>query len=177
MFNSSTGRIHNWLQNYAPRAFSCGDCDNDGIVDGIEDTDGDGVFTPGVDSSGICDVCDPLGINMFSATLVGGDTLTMCGEIDEDSIAFMVEFTGGWEPFTIELEERDVATNATTTLTFTNYFPGDRIYVSPTTTSSYRMTRITDSPPTSMTNANVAFCELTDVIFLIDTIEITVEGP
>jgi len=114
-------------------------------------------------------------------TLVGGDTLTMCGEIDEDSIAFMVEFTGGWEPFTIELEERDVATNATTTLTFTNYFPGDRIYVSPTTTSSYRMTRITDSPPTSMTNAmtnaNVAFCELTDANFLIDTLEVTVEGP
>ncbi len=175
VFNSSTGRIHNWLGNYAPRAFSCGDCDNDGIVDGIEDTNGDGMYSSPPDSSDICDVCDPLGINMFAATLIGGDTLTMCGEVDEDSVAFMVEFTGGWEPYIIELEERDVATNATTTLTFNDYYPGDRIYVSPTTTSSYRMTRIRDTPP--MNDQGTTFCELTDANFLIDTIEVTVEGP
>lgn len=174
VFNSSTGRIHNWVNNYAPQAYSCGDCDSDGIADGIEDTNGNGVFDPGVDTSGICDVCDPLGINMFSATLVGGDTLTMCGAVDEDSIALMVNLTGGWSPFVITLEGTEAGTGTTSTLTFTDYEVGDRIYVAPSTTTTYRMTNITDSPPTN--DQGVTFCTINpDSLF--ESIEITVEGP
>ena len=103
-FNSSTGRVHNWFGNYNTQAYSCGDCDDDGIADGIEDTNGDGDYDMGIDSSGICDVCDPNGINLYSATLLGGDTLTQCGASGEDSIALMVNITGGWSPFIITLD-------------------------------------------------------------------------
>ncbi len=174
VFNSSTGRIHNWVNNYAPQAYSCGDCDSDGIADGIEDTNGNGFFDPGVDTSGICDVCDPLGINMFSATLVGGDTLTQCGAVGEDSIALMVELTGGWSPFDITIEATETGSGAVTTLTFNDYEVGDRIYVSPAATSTFRMTNITDTPPTN--DQGVTFCTINpDSLF--ETIEVTVEGP
>ena len=89
-FNSSTGRVYNWRGNYNTRAFSCGDCDSDGIADGIEDSDGDGMFSPG-DTSEICNVCDPLGVGNFRATLMGGDTVTLCGAVGEDSVALMVD--------------------------------------------------------------------------------------
>jgi len=50
----STGQIYNWKNNYAPFAHSCKDCDEDGIVDALEDTNGDGVFTPNEDASNLC---------------------------------------------------------------------------------------------------------------------------
>ena len=43
------------LGNYSTSAYSCHDCDEDGIVDALEDTNGDGVYTPGVDASNLCD--------------------------------------------------------------------------------------------------------------------------
>ena len=174
VFNSSTGRIHNWLANYSPQAFSCGDCDSDGIVDGIEDTNGDGVYTSPPDSSGICDVCDPLGINMFSATLLGGDTLTMCGAINEDSIPLMVELTGGWSPFTIVIEGTKSISGFKDTFTVTGYEVGDRIYVSPDTTTTYKMINLWDSPPINA--QGVDSCVINpDSLF--EVIEVTVEGP
>jgi len=45
----------NILGNYSTSAYSCHDCDQDGIVDALEDTNGDGIFTPGVDVSNLCD--------------------------------------------------------------------------------------------------------------------------
>ncbi|MEM6316433.1 MAG: hypothetical protein AAF960_02120 [Bacteroidota bacterium] len=173
-FNSSTGRVHNWLGNYNERAYSCGDCDSDGIVDGIEDTNGNGVFDILTDSSAICDVCDPLGVNMFSATLSGGDTLTMCGEVNEDSVALMVDLTGGWSPFIIYLESTKDITGEVDTLVFTNYEVGDRIYVAPDTSTVYRMVNITDSPPTNA--QGVTECTINpDSLF--ETVRVTVEGP
>ncbi|MEM1118817.1 MAG: hypothetical protein AAGJ18_00125 [Bacteroidota bacterium] len=174
VFNSSTGRIHNWLNNYAPQAYSCGDCDSDGIADGIEDTNGNGTFDPGVDSSGICDVCDPLGINFFSATLMGGDTLTMCGAAGEDSVALMVNLTGGWSPFDITVQAYDSLTMTADTIVFNDYEVGDRVYVSPMTTTTYRMINVTDTPP--MNDQGVTFCTINpDSLF--EHIEVTVEGP
>lgn len=40
--------------NYAPFAWDCHDCDNDGIPNALEDTNGDGQYTPGVDVSDLC---------------------------------------------------------------------------------------------------------------------------
>jgi len=171
VFNSSTGTIHNWVANYSPLAFSCGDCDEDGLVDGIEDTNGDGSFTPGIDSSGLCDVCDPLGVNNFSASLSGQDALMMCGAAGEDSVALFVNLTGGWSPFTIVYEGN------TGTGTFrdsvTNYLSGDSIFVSPDTTTTYSIVSIKDTPPNM---DSVSYCEIhPDSLF--NTVEIMVEGP
>jgi len=174
-FNSSTAQVHNWLGNYNTRAFSCGDCDSDGIADGIEDTNGDGVYTPGVDSSEICNICDPLGVGNFRATLLGGDTVTLCGAVGEDSVALMVDLTGGWSPFAITLEKTENVSGSTRTLTFTDYEVGDRIYVAPSATSTYRMVTITDSPP-QPNDQDSLFCTIS-VDSLFETVEVTVEGP
>jgi len=40
---------------YNTAAYSCHDCDQDGIADALEDTNGDGRYTPGVDASNLCD--------------------------------------------------------------------------------------------------------------------------
>jgi hypothetical protein len=171
VFNSSTGNIHNWVANYSPLAFSCGDCDDDGLVDGLEDTNGDGMYTMGVDSSAICDVCDPYGVNNFSATISGQDTLTMCGAANEDSVALYVTLTGGWNPFTVVYERWD-GTN-TVRDSVMNYESGDPIYVSPDTTSNYRIVTIRDTPPNM---DSVMYCEIhPDSLF--DTVTVTVEGP
>lgn len=173
-FNSSTGRVYNWKDNYNTLAHSCDDCDDDGIADGIEDTNGDGDYDMGIDSSGICDVCDPNGINFYTATLIGGDTLTQCGAAGEDSIALMVDITGGWSPFDITLEETNVRTGEKQTLMFADYEVGNRIYVSPDSTAEYRIVTITDSPPTNI--QGITFCTI-DTDSLFDTITVTVEGP
>ena len=174
-FNSSTGRVHNWLGNYNIQAFSCGDCDEDGIADALEDTDGDGMYDMTLDSSAICDACDPLGIGFSRATLLGGDTLTRCGNLaDMDSIALTVDITGGWSPFVITLEETNNTTLAKDTLVFTDYRVGDRIYVSPDSTADYRIVTITDS--LFVDAGTTFFCEImADSLF--DTITVRVEGP
>ncbi len=173
-FNSSTGAVHNWLGNYNTRAFSCDDCDEDGIADGLEDTDGDGMFSPG-DTSDICDVCDPNGVNFYTATLIGGDTLTQCGAAGEDSIALMVDITGGWSPFVVTLEETNNITGAKDTLVFTDYEVGNRIYVSPDSTADYRIVTITDRPPSTGIQGMIVCTIDSDSLF--DTIRVTVEGP
>ena len=171
VFNSSTGMIYNWGGNFASFAFSCGDCDGDGVVDGLEDTNGDGVFTPGIDSSAVCDVCDPNGINNFSATISGADTLSICGAIGEDSVALFVNTTGGWSPFTVIYEGWN--DNATFQDTVTNYTSGDPIFVSPDTTTQYRIVTIRDTPPNM---DSVMYCEISaDSLF--DTVRVVIEGP
>lgn len=179
VFNSSEGTIHNWEANYNPLAFSCGDCDEDGIVDGLEDTNGNGIdesdFMPPLDSSGICDVCDPNGINFFSATLSGGDVLTMCAAAGEDSVALFVTPTGGWSPFFIDIEEENKLTGEINTFTVSSYVVGDSIWVSPDSTSTYKMVAMRDSPP-SLTLGGLNYCEINpDSLF--EDVEIVVEGP
>lgn len=50
----NTGQTYSWKNNYAPFAYSCKDCDEDGIKDALEDTNGDGIFTPEIDASNFC---------------------------------------------------------------------------------------------------------------------------
>jgi hypothetical protein len=46
--------FYSYTGNYAPFAWDCNDCDNDGIPNALEDTNGDGEYTPGVDVSDLC---------------------------------------------------------------------------------------------------------------------------
>ena len=55
LITSNLERISNISGIYSPAAHSCQDCDEDGIVDALEDTNGDGIYTPGVDASDLCD--------------------------------------------------------------------------------------------------------------------------
>ena len=46
--------FYGYAGNYGHSAWSCADCDNDGIPNALEDTNGDGQWTPGVDVSNLC---------------------------------------------------------------------------------------------------------------------------
>jgi len=167
VFNTNTGSIFNWGANYAPEAFSCDDCDMDGILDGIEDTNGDGMFTPGVDSSDLCDACDPLGIVNFSATLEGGDLLSVCDGGSLDSAALSVSMTGGEAPYTVYLGLDSGDPLVHTTQSINVAASGDTFYVRPTVTTTYTLDSIVDA----------LGCALIDMDSLMGQAVVTVEGP
>ena len=54
VFDLTNAGFYNYAGNYAPSAWSCHDCDSDGIPNALEDTNGDGAWTPGVDASDLC---------------------------------------------------------------------------------------------------------------------------
>ncbi len=164
VFNTNTGAIHNWQSNYAPNAFSCEDCDGDGIPDGLEDTNGDEMFTPGVDSSDFCDPCDPLGIKNHSASLTGGDILNMCSA--QDSAGLTATMSGGVEPYTVYLGVTPSG-GAKTTQSFSDITSGDTFYVKPTITTDYILDSIVDA----------LGCALTDPDSLLGLVTVMVEGP
>lgn len=164
VFNTNTGAIHNWQSNYAPQAFSCEDCDGDGIPDGLEDTNGNEMFDVGVDSSDFCDPCDPLGIKNFSAMLDGGDILSVCSA--QDSAGLTTTMSGGEGPFTVYL---GVTPNGgtKTAQSFPNINSGDTFYVKPTITTDYQLDSIVDA----------LGCTLTDPDSLLGVVTVVVEGP
>ncbi|MBK8563214.1 MAG: T9SS type A sorting domain-containing protein [Saprospiraceae bacterium] len=46
VFDMVTGDVYEYMGNYSPSAWSCNDCDGDGILNAFEDTDGDGAWNP-----------------------------------------------------------------------------------------------------------------------------------
>src|SRR5690606_25964465 len=129
--------IYYYSNNYALSAWSCHDCDSDGLLDAQEDTNGDGTYSVG-DTTDMCDPCDP--IHPLIAEM-SGDTI-MCSV--EDEVYIYVNITNahpvyGWEPYIIEY------TDGTDTTTVNNYFSGDPITVSPTATDTFTIVSVTDS--------------------------------
>jgi len=81
----------NKIGNYSTAAHSCQDCDQDGIVDALEDTNGDGIYTPDVDVSNFCntdnnelDAPPPLTAQQACITVrdVTFTSPSGCGEVD-----------------------------------------------------------------------------------------------
>ncbi|HFA48393.1 MAG TPA: hypothetical protein ENJ95_05170 [Bacteroidetes bacterium] len=133
---------------YAPSAWSCHDCDGDGILNGLEDTNGNGTFDPGIDSSAMCDPCDPYHIQSATLDFVGGANEICAGDALDTAylVVTITNVTGppqsddlGWDPFTIQY------TNGTDTFTVANYASGDSIAVVPTATDTYSLVMVTDS--------------------------------
>ena len=168
VFNTNTGGIHNWRENYQLAAWDCDDCDMDGILNGIEDTNGNGVYDEGIDASHLCDACDPLGIGNFTAELTGGDTLSVCSEVDfgqPDSAQLVVTTTGGPEPFIVKLNTLDAI--GPDSIMFENYRSGDTLRVAPLRTTTYTLRSIEDS----------LGCFLTDPNAFMGSVTVSVEGP
>ena len=129
---------YNYTDNYAPSAWSCEDCDNDGILNAFEDTNGNGVFDVGVDSSNICDPCDPIHVETAVLNFVDGFDAICAGDAI-DTAYLTVTIEGGWPPYTVVLD------NGPGTDTFTNYYTGDTIAVVPTASTTYTLTTVIDS--------------------------------
>ncbi len=164
VFNTNTGQIHNWQGNYQLQAWDCEDCDNDGISNGIEDSNGNGVYDVGQDSSDLCDACFPLGIINFEAEITGGDTLSVCSS--QDSAQLVVTTTGGLQPYTVFVHTTDV--NAVEgQVIFTDYRSGDTVKVLPLITTTYTLDSIIDS----------LGCALVDPSDLTGSVLVSVEGP
>lgn len=125
------GTLYNYSGNYAPSAWSCQDCDGDGILNAIEDTNGNGTFDVGVDSSGICDICDPI---HPQAAVITGDT-TICETV---STELFVNILNGWPPYTV------VYNDGTSDITVNTYTSDDPIVVTPLSTTTYTLVSITD---------------------------------
>jgi len=150
---------YNYTDNYAPSAWSCHDCDGDGILNALEDTNGNGVFDVGVDSSAICDPCDPIHVETADLNFVDGFDAICAGDVIDT--AFMtVDIVGGWPPYTVLLD------NGTTVDSFFTYYSGDTIAVLPTVSTVYTLQTVIDS----------FLCEI-DPDSMSGSISIAVHGP
>ncbi|MCF8281636.1 MAG: hypothetical protein K9J45_14630 [Bacteroidales bacterium] len=156
-----TGGLYEWLGIYSPSAWSCHDCDGDGILNGFEDTDGDGVYDatvedangngvldPGEDLDGdgyldpdvsaICDPCDPFHPEAAALELIGGADVICAGDVG-DTAWFKVTIEGGWPPYTVNY------TDGTTAFSEPLYYSGDSIWFIPTASVVLDITSIVDS--------------------------------
>lgn len=129
---------YSYLGNYALSAWSCHDCDGDGILNGLEDTNGNGTFDVGVDSSALCDPCDPYHPESASIELIGGADVICANDLG-DTAYFSVNIEGGWSPFTVRY------TDGSSTFTVNNYYSGDSIAFVPTASVTLDLVDIVDS--------------------------------
>ncbi len=130
------GAQYFYSENYAFSAWSCHDCDMDGILNALEDTNGNGTFDSGVDVSDLCDICDPIHPETAIMDFYGEDVI--CEGDAVDTAFLVVTITGGWTPYSV------VYTDGSTQDTVNNYTSGDTIKVVPTSSSTYSLVSVTD---------------------------------
>ena len=82
--------IYNYGGNYALSAWSCHDCDGDGIANAFEDTNGDGEWTPGVDASPLCGggcTAPEFSSHPANATTCSGENLILSASVTNAATA------------------------------------------------------------------------------------------
>ncbi len=136
-FGTPGAPIYYYLGNYAPSAWSCHDCDGDGVLNAFEDSNGNGIFDVGVDSSAICDPCDPFHPVSAALDFVGGANVICAGDA-ADTAKMVVTIEGGWPPY--EITYTDGTSNFIDTL-----YTGDTIKFLPTTSVTNDIIGIVDS--------------------------------
>lgn len=86
---------------YSHHAWDCHDCDNDGILNAFEDTNGSGVFDAG-DASDMCDACSPLPDIIYTMepaqnnirVCAGNETMIVaCAEVPNGEFYFWWEYS------------------------------------------------------------------------------------
>ena len=131
--DNSTHLVAGWVDNYALSAWSCEDCDLDGILNAFEDTNGDGQWTPAEDASHLCDACDPLHVE----TAFLGEDGTICAG---DAYDLTVDIAGPWPPYTLTYSD-----GTSNDLEITNYNSGDAITLTPAVTTTYTLLNVVDA--------------------------------
>ncbi|TAK34078.1 MAG: hypothetical protein EPO28_16490 [Saprospiraceae bacterium] len=130
--------FYNYSGNYALSAWSCHDCDGDEILNGLEDTNGDGGWDPGIDTSNLCDPCDPIHVEFATIDYLG-DANIICAGDAVDTAWLVVTIEGGWVPYTV------IYSDGTQSDTVTNFRSGDSIAVIPTSSLTYTLQTVIDS--------------------------------
>ncbi|MBI5917385.1 MAG: hypothetical protein HY842_18610 [Bacteroidetes bacterium] len=160
MFDAGVG-LYSYIGLYSPSAWSCHDCDGDGILNGLEDTDGDGTYD-GVwedvnnndtldagedldgdgyldpDISQLCNPCDPFHPESAAMELIGGADIICANDLG-DTAYFKVNIVGGWPPYTVNY------TDGTDTFAVAPYYSGDSIWFVPTQSVILDLVSIIDS--------------------------------
>ncbi len=90
VFDSVTADVYQYAGNYAPSAWSCHDNDGDGILNAHEDTNGNGVYDVGIDSSDLNSACTVL------ATITSHPlSQTVCSGFDESYFTAKAQLLSG----------------------------------------------------------------------------------
>ncbi len=152
------GLNYYYTENYALAAWNCHDCDADGILNALEDTNGNGYFDVG-DVSAICDACSPNGPRTATLSVLSGYNVICAGDVGDTSY-LKVTINGGRSPYRI------IYTNGSTNDTINNYVSGTSIPIVPTSSVNFSLVNVRDS---FLCNVHA------DSLF--GTIPITVQGP
>lgn len=111
--------IYNYGGNYALSAWSCQDCDNDGTPNALEDTNGDGQWTPGVDASDLCGGSGGCTYPVFlqqpqNFIACVGETALLTGQAGDLTYHWQASADGGatWSDLTDDATYTGAATNS-----------------------------------------------------------------
>lgn len=132
--------LYGYGKRYALSAWSCKDCDGDGILNAFEDTNGNGVFDAG-DASAVCDPCDPIHVESATMSFGADDGYICAGDVNLDTAYLIVEIIGGWTPYTVKYTDD----GGTTTHTVPDFRSGDSIMVIPNASTVYSLVTVIDS--------------------------------
>lgn len=136
VFDASVGAIYYYSKNYALHAWDCHDCDNDGIANALEDTNGDGQWTPGVDVSDLCNGAGGGCIEITAAQLRCETGGTACGNQPTGPLSLAVDIAGGQAPFTVTYK------SGSTLFTLNNYQSGTPFQVPATNGVLYKLVEV-----------------------------------
>ncbi len=136
VFDVSMGAIYNYSKNINLFAWDCHDCDTDGIANALEDTNGDGQWTPGVDVSDLCNGAGGSCLEITSAQLRCANGGTACGNQPAGALSLAVDIAGGQAPFTVTYK------SGGTLFTLTNYLSGTPFQVPATNGALYQLVEV-----------------------------------
>lgn len=136
IFDVSNFSIHEYSENIKPFAWDCHDCDNDGIANALEDTNGDGQWTPGVDVSDLCNGSGNSCIEITGVQLRCEGGGTACGNQPTGPISLAIDIAGGLAPFKITYS------TGTTLVTLDNYQSGAVFQVPATNGANYKLVEV-----------------------------------
>lgn len=129
-FGATPPAIYEYGKNIAPFAWDCHDCDGDGVPNALEDTNGNGVYDPGIDASDLCNASG--GCLAISAANLHCETGGVdCGNNPSGPLSLAVDITGGEAPFSVAY------TDGSSNFTLANYQSGTPFQVSATNGAVY----------------------------------------
>jgi hypothetical protein len=148
-FGTTPPSLYQYGKNIGLFAWDCHDCDGDGIPNALEDTNGNGVYDPGIDVS---DLCNGSGgcVAITASNLhceAGG---VACGNNPSGPVSLVVDITGGEAPFKIEY------TDGSSNFTLNGYESGTPFQVDATNGAVYSVVSVTGHDGCELDATNMA---------------------
>ncbi len=136
IFDVDAVALYEYGKNIRLYSWDCHDCDGDGIANALEDTNGDGQWTPGVDISDLCNGNGGGCTEITSANLRCSGGGTACGNQPTGPISVAVDIVGGLAPFTVTYN------NGSSLITINNYQSGTVFQVPAVNGATYELVEV-----------------------------------